>query len=208
MTESEIAAEFDRHHANLGHMWGYDTAKGRDQSAEAQIARCHAITGHGPSPQPAQSGVNPIPPQDTLNRICDRALWQSVAIVPDDRVAELERRIDRQCTTILELLAQRDAMTAERDAIRVDVCDMVVQRDAALLQMKAAIATSHGLIDAEVQRRIAEAAAVQLLGIPEHVAPAFPARALRHQSQAIGLLCTADAGRVRLGGYAPSLPPR
>lgn len=36
----------------------------------------------------------------------------------------------------------------------------------------------------------------------------FPASALRQQRQAIGLLSTADAGRVRLGGYAPTLPPR
>lgn len=36
--------------------------------------------------------------------------------------------------------------------------------------------------------------------------PGIPASALRQRHQAIGLLCTADAGRVRMGGYAPTLP--
>jgi hypothetical protein len=40
---------------------------------------------------------------------------------------------------------------------------------------------------------------------PTHAAP-FPAHALRQRHQAIGLLSTADGGRVRLGGYAPTLP--
>lgn len=239
------------------------------EAAEATFARCHAITGHGPSPQPAQSGVNPMPrqsarvlaelrdiesefhaPQPALpNRIAELERGVQAAVSQNQadaayrdrvRVAELERRIDRQCTTILELLAQLAAMTAERDH--------------ALLRMEAAIATSHGLIDAEVQRRIAEAAAIferaptvaecglpspttqaecakqghqwhdtstgQIcaacmvrrgmqgpLGTVVHVPP-FPANALRHQRQPGGLLSTADAGRVRLGGYAPSLPPR
>lgn len=36
--------------------------------------------------------------------------------------------------------------------------------------------------------------------------PGIPASALRQRHQVIGLLSTADAGRVRLGGYAPTLP--
>jgi hypothetical protein len=41
---------------------------------------------------------------------------------------------------------------------------------------------------------------------PAPTPPGIPASALRRQHQAIGLLSTADRGRVRLGGYAPTLP--
>lgn len=200
MTESEIAAEFDRHHANLGHMWGYDTAKGREQSAEAAFARCHAITGHGP-------GV-PIP----------RYGWNTTRYAPQpavpNRIAELEM-------LVASLSAAVDASDRERDHMHIvmlartaDCESLIRERDHALLRMEVAIATSNSLIDAEVQRRIGEAKAIaesphqspHLIAAPPRLA--FPSRALRHQHQSGGLLSTADAGRVRLGGYAPSLPPR
>lgn len=78
--------------------------------ADAAFARCHAITGHvGPRQRPA---------------------------VPN-RVAELECRIGRQCTTILGLLAQRDAMTVELERqgavtamLRNQLEAMTAERDA------------------------------------------------------------------------------
>lgn len=215
------------------------------REAEAAFARCHAITGHGPA---------------VLNRICDRALRQSVTIVPN-RIAELERQVTEQGAVILDLRVQMaDLLLGNReltgmiDRVDQELADMTAERDHALLRMEAAIATSNGLIDAEVQRRIAEAAAIferaptvaecglpspttqaecakqghqwhdtstgQIcaacmvrrgmqgpLGTVVHVPP-FPANALRHQRQPGGLLSTADGGKVRLGGYAPSLPPR
>jgi hypothetical protein len=77
-----------------------------------------------------------------------------------------------------------------------------------------------GLENARLQREVVTLRAelaVALFGTPDdpdqqHAnepapsPPGIPASALRRQHQAIGLLSTADAGRVRLGGYAPTLP--
>lgn len=153
------------------------------ETAEAAFARCHAITGHGP--------VVPIP----------RYGWNTTRYAPQpavpNRIAELERQVadlEARNQGLCDLALRRES---ELEA-------MAAQRDHALLRMEAAIATSNSLIDAEVQRRIAK----NVAAIMDRAPRAFPSRALRHQRQPGGLLCTADSGRVRLGGYAPSLPPR
>lgn len=147
----------------------------------AEIARCHAITGHGPGRCPICDAWS-----------CSCAKEDAPQPLVPNRIAELERhvsdlkaRYQGLCCLVLTRESELEAMTA--------------QRDTALLRMEAAIATSHGLINAEVQRRIA--------AVGDHAPRAFPASALRHQRQSGGLLSTADAGRVRLGGYAPALPP-
>lgn len=171
------------------------------------LSRCDA---------PAQSGVNPIPLQNACGLSCD--VPQPAWVVLANRIAELESQVAYLERENADACAKAAAWEAERDD--------------ALLRMEVAIATSHAWIDAEVRRRKADAAANAaddqaphrwseeatchalraMAGLPAEVyppaRPAFPANALRHKRQAIGLLSTADAGRVRLGGYAPSLPPR
>lgn len=150
------------------------------ETAEAAFARCHAITGHGPAVP------NRIAELEDTNHAC---LLVPLPAVPS-RVERLE--------------AYNHGLFHRVQALERQLATMTQERDAALLRMEVAIATSNGLIDAEVQRRTAKAAALGLTG----TVAAITADTLRHQRQIIGLLSTADAGRVRLGGYAPSLPPR
>lgn len=166
------------------------------KAAEAEIARCHAITGHGPAVP------NRIAELEDTNHAC---LLVPLPAVPS-RVERLE--------------AYNHGLFHRVQALERQLATMTAERDHALLRMEVAIATSNGLIDVEVKRRIAEATAVacrdeqcrsagRCMAAPLPCSAArFPDNALRHQSQPIGLLSTADSGRVRLGGYAPTLPPR
>jgi hypothetical protein len=160
----------------------------------------------------------------------ERDAAETAALIHKRDAAELERQVIAMNAVIHDLTGGRVVLLQQTDALRTNLGyqqervaeletrvaeleaavtyanqfteAMIRERDYAVLRMEVAIATGHAWIDAEVRRPS------QLLGIPEHVAPAFPASALRQQRQAIGLLSTADGGRVRLGGYAPSLPPR
>jgi hypothetical protein len=232
LTEFEAAeAAFARCHAITGH------GPERCMICDAWPCSCvwedapQPTQSGGVNPMPRQSArmSQPVPNRiaelemlvaslsaavDASDRERDAA--ETAALIHKRDAAELERQVadlKAHNSSLNALSVQQHARfhgaqehryeLEQRAALLEAMLDATTaQRDHAVLRMKAAIATSHAWIDAEVRRRS------QLLGIPEHVAPAFPANALRQQRQTIGLLSTADAGRVWLGGYAPSLPPR